>query len=303
MSQSSNSRYDARVSADEGRTTRMPQLARVRIGGELGDYAIERELGAGGMGAVYLVQHGPAGRRAALKVLRLALADDQSCVARFERETRVISTIAHPNVVELYEYGCLADGRPFYVMEYLPGESLAARIIRTGALSTPATLDIASQVAQGLEASHAARVIHRDVKPSNVVLAHRRDREVAVVVDFGVAKLLDDVSQLTGRLNTVGSPSWMAPEQVRGRDVTPRTDVYGLAAVAYTALTGRKPFTGTKERPIEMQHLTADRPRASTHAFVSERVDDVIRRGMAIDPAERPATPCEFVGELIAASQ
>jgi hypothetical protein len=210
---------------------------------KIGSYAIERELGRGGMGAVYVGVHEVIGKRAAVKVLVGAAATDEDLVQRFVNEARAASAIRHPGIVEVYDYGVDEDGRAYLVMELLEGESLAARMKAHGQLAIPAAVAIARRVALALGAAHEAGIIHRDLKPDNVFL----DGERVVLLDFGIAKLMgagpgvSGARTVTGAL--LGTPQYMSPEQCEGaREVDHRSDLYSLGCTLYQMLTGRLPF-------------------------------------------------------------
>ena len=216
--------------------------AGTRVGGR---FVIERPLGAGGMGAVYLARDEQLGESVALKVIAgMALLDPNSA-ERLRRETSMARRISHPNVVRMHDLG-EEHGLLFVSMEYVAGESLGARIQRLGTL-TPAQLrPIVAQLCEGLTAAHGVGIIHRDLKPANVLI-DAQDR--VKLIDFGIARGDLQVG-MTATNMVVGTPEYMAPEQVRGGAVDARTDVYALGAVLYHALTGRPPFRG--ETPISV---------------------------------------------------
>jgi serine/threonine-protein kinase len=282
---------------DDTTTTRMPRLTPVggtiETGAEVGDYQVLRELGSGGMGSVFQVLHRPSGRTAALKVLRTPSASPDAIV-RFEREVRALSELHHPHIVEIYEFGALADGRPFFVMEHLVGLTVLAHVRRSGRMPLASVLPVITQVADALSAAHATGILHRDIKPSNVVLSHRHRRQRAVLVDFGIAKFVDDQAAITQRQHVVGTLPWMAPEQFLGQPVDARVDVYGLAALTYSMLTARPPFPEGDHGAI----LSGPRPRASDDAEVADGIDLAIMRGLDRTPERRFATPAELAFAL-----
>jgi serine/threonine-protein kinase len=278
-------------------TQRMERLARpagtIEVGGELGDYQILQELGAGGMGTVFQVLHKPSGRAAALKLVR-AHASRGDLLARFAREVRALNQLQHPHIVEIFEFGVLADGQPFFVMEHLVGPTVLGQVHRFGKMPLSTVVPVIGQVADALSAAHAAGILHRDVKPSNVVLSHRHRRQRAVLVDFGLAKFVDEAAQITQRQHVVGTMPWMAPEQYLGQTVDARTDVYGLAALTYSMLSARPPFGERDHQAL----LSGPRPRPSAHADLHEAVDVVVVRGMDRQPERRFATPAELAFAL-----
>jgi tRNA A-37 threonylcarbamoyl transferase component Bud32 len=273
-------------------------------GEPVGDWLVVRALGGGGFGAVYEVRHRTTGQRAALKLLHAYLVKAPAIVARFDREATAIGRLRHPNVVELIAAGLSDDGRPYFCMELLDGEDLAAAVERSGPLSAAAALAILEPLCAALAAAHELGIIHRDVKASNVMVcrppAGQRGR--IVLLDFGIAKLSDALSaDLTASHQSLGTPSCMAPEQVHGRTVDARTDVYALGTLAYFLLTGHMPFEDASLTMTQYLHLHARRPRVSHAAPVPERVDDVVARAMAIEPAERFSDPLSLLAALRAA--
>jgi len=219
-----------------------PELA---AGANVGDFTILARLASGGFGTVYRAR-GPGGEEVAIKILHAQLAASPATVARFERESRAAAKLAHPGIVKVLADGRLADGRPWFAMELLSGRELEQELRATGPCSMPVCVRILREVAEALAAAHAHGIIHRDLKASNVFLTPAR----AVLLDFGVAKLLDlDNDQLTVTGTTVGTPASMAPEQARGGPVDARTDVYGLGAMLFHMLTGAKPSMRNRSLP------------------------------------------------------
>ncbi len=275
-----------------------------RVAGEiLGAYRIVRSIASGGFGTVYQAEHTRLARAAAIKVLHADGAASREVVARFEREAQLVNLIRHPNVVDIYDFGELDDGRPYFVMELLHGEDLRAFLAREGAVSLPTALELLAPLCDALDAAHAKGIVHRDLKPSNVFVATAAGggRRV-VLLDFGVAKLLGDTGpSLTRSRQSIGTPTSMAPEQVRGEAVDARTDVYALGNLIYTMLTGRAPYAAETAVMSQYMHLFADPPRPSLVAPLDPRCDDVVARAMAKDPARRHATAGELLAELRAA--
>jgi hypothetical protein len=267
-------------------------------GARVGEFELRGLLAAGGFGEVYRAVHAPSGRPAAIKVLHANLCNAPGAVARFLREAEVMVRVRHPSVVELLAWGTIDDGRPFLAMELLDGTDLSALRVRETRLPPARALAILEPVAAALAAAHAQSVIHRDVKASNVFLAGER----VVLLDFGIAKLaLPDTTDLTTSRQAVGTPVSMAPEQIAGGTVDARTDVYGLAVLAYQLLTGRLPFEDESPTVVQYLHAHARRPRPSALAPVTPDADEAITRAMAIDPAQRFADPVAFVAALHAA--
>jgi TolB-like protein/Tfp pilus assembly protein PilF len=212
----------------------MPELA---PGAEVGPYVVERSLGAGGMGAVYLARDPRLGRSVALKLLPPWVPVDEAAVRRVTREAVAASQLDHPNIQTVYEIGRTVDGRPYIAMAYYEGETLQALIDR-GPLEIPVVVDIAGQIADGLAAAHAHGIVHRDIKPSNVMIT---PAGVAKILDFGAAKVPGHGLPQTGVVT--GTVPFMSPEQTRWETVDSRTDIWSLGVVLYAMLTGRTPFT------------------------------------------------------------
>jgi hypothetical protein len=275
------------------------ELRRLSPGESVDDWIVVRTIGGGGFGAVYEARHRTTGQRIALKLLHAHLVASPEMVARFHREATAIDRVRHPNIVELVALGVSA-GRPYLCMELLDGEDLAAIVRRTGPMSGLQALAILEPVCSALAAAHELGVVHRDVKASNVMVCRgaegRRDR--VVLLDFGIAKLSDALADLTASHQSLGTPSCMAPEQVHGRTVDARSDVYGLGTLAFYLLAGHMPFEDASLTMTQYLHLHARRPRVSVSATVPTRVDDVVARAMAIQPAERFSDPLSLLAAL-----
>ncbi|MEA2631211.1 MAG: eukaryotic-like serine/threonine-protein kinase, partial [Chloroflexota bacterium] len=219
------------------------QVAEAR---QLGQYRLRRQIGSGGMGEVYLAEHQLLKRPCALKLIRPGVEADPRSQARFEREVRLTAALAHPNTVEIYDYGRTEDGTYYYVMEYLPGLTLTELVERHGPLPPGRAVYLLRQVCGALREAHAAGLIHRDIKPSNIIAARRGGvDDVAKLLDFGLVLPVarPDAPQLSGEVRVLGTPLFMSPEQARGDGgLDGRGDIYSLGAVAYYLLTGRPPF-------------------------------------------------------------
>ena len=212
------------------------------------DYRITGTLGAGAMGTVHRAEHVLLGRPVALKLLARELVGDQDMVRRFFHEARAVSSIRHPGIVEVFDFGFLDDGGAYFAMELLTGETLGARLARRGTLPEVEALAIVRGIASALAAAHAAGVVHRDVKPDNVFLVPDDavpGGERVKLLDFGIAKLSAGAPTDAGSsARVMGTPTYMAPEQCRGDAVDPRADLYSLGCVLFELLTGRAPFEG-----------------------------------------------------------
>jgi Protein kinase domain/PASTA domain len=258
------------------------------MGSRFGEYRIEGILGRGGMGIVYLAREVALDRLVALKVIRPELAHERHFRARFRSESLTAASIEHPRVVTVYGAGEL-DGLLYVAMRYLPGEDLGRLIAARGPLPPSEAAELVAQVADGLDAVHAAGLVHRDVKPANVIVADgygESGRPAAFLTDFGLAKAAAATDGLTATGEVIGSVDYIAPEQIEGRGIDARTDVYSLGCVLFHAVSGRVPFAGRESSAKMWAHLNEPPPLAGAGGR-SRAVDRVIRRAMAKDPARR----------------
>ncbi|WP_236644737.1 serine/threonine-protein kinase [Sorangium cellulosum] len=268
-------------------------------GERAGDWVIEGPLGAGGFSVIYRARHADRGAAAAVKVLHPELSAQPDVVIRFQREVETVRRLEHPGIVRVFEQGQLEDGRPYYVMELLAGVSLDQHLRSRGRLSPEEALAVLEPLCDALEAAHAQAVVHRDLKASNVFLEEDGDRRRVVLLDFGVAKLLDAPGpSLTSSREVLGSPSSVAPEQLLGQPVDVRADVYALGALTYRMLVGEPLFSGDIGALLRQLHLFASPPRPSAKARLSSGFDEVILRALAKDPAARPPSPGAFLEEF-----
>jgi eukaryotic-like serine/threonine-protein kinase len=224
-----------------------PEPEEPLLGVILGDrYRVDEQIGAGGMGLVFKATHVLIGRKLAIKVLRRRYARQADVAQRFAQEARVASSIKHPNVVDIIDYGTTPQGGPYCVVEYLVGHSLAREIVEHGPLEPRRALSVAIHVARGLAAAHQAGVIHRDLKPDNVFLtpADAGAPEQVKILDFGIARIAGRKTRLTADGTVVGTPEYMSPEQARGDELDARSDLYALGVVLFEILTGRVPISG-----------------------------------------------------------
>jgi serine/threonine-protein kinase len=268
----------------------------------LGRYEIRRQLGRGGMGAVYEATHRDLKKRVAVKVLSRALASNEEARQRFLREGEAASRIQHPHVVDVTDVG-IDGARPYLVMELLEGEDLASRLGRGGALAVREAVDILLPVCAGLSVAHEEGVIHRDLKPENIFLARRRQGGIEPkVLDFGVSKVLgQEARALTGTSATFGTPYYMPPEQLRGaRQADQRSDVYALGVILYECLCGRRPFQA--DNIYAMLHAIGSGQYLAPRVVQPElpaAVEAVIVRAMRLDPADRPPNVRAFAVDLL----
>jgi serine/threonine-protein kinase len=268
-------------------------------GESVGQYAAVRRIARGGCGSVYDARHRTTGQRVAVKVLHAFLAEQPKMVERFLREVELVNLLRHPGIVEILEVGVLPDRRPFYAMEYLAGGTLEELLKAKGRLTPEEALDVLDPVCGALEAAHAAGIVHRDVKASNI--AFDESRRVVKLLDFGIAKLLSsDAGQagLTSVGRQLGTPTIMPPEQLLGRAVDARADVYALGVLLHRMLTGRVPFDGKSPGALARQHLEEPPPRPSRSAPVGPAIDAVVLRCLEKQPERRFASVRAFCATL-----
>jgi len=245
------------------------------------------------MSRVYLAEHVVLGKKVALKLLARQLADDESFRERFLRESRVAAAMDHPHIVDIYDAG-EADGRLFIAMRYIGGSDLRSLIKEQGAVPRERAVSILGQVALALDAAHARGLVHRDVKPGNILLG---SNDHVYLADFGVAKLTADPRGLTRTGYFVGTIDYAAPEQIRGEHVDARADVYSFGCLLYQCLTGDLPFARDSDVQLMFAHLEAPPPSLSRHGFPAA-LDSLIAKAMAKQPADRYATCSEVVGAV-----
>jgi serine/threonine-protein kinase len=270
-------------------------------------YHIEKKLGEGGMGTVYLGEHVKMGRKSAIKVMAKSLASDTEAVARFNREAANAARIAHPNVCAVYDFGETADGTIYLAMEYIRGESLNEVLAREGPLPPARATHILEQIGAALEAAHELGIVHRDLKPDNIMVTVGRDgTDVVKVVDFGIAKATrgEEGQKVTRTGLVVGTPEYMSPEQLSGDVLDGRSDIYSLGLVLYRMLTGILPFEADSAQEMMMKRLT-DRPlplaQAAPGAGFPAALQQALDRALERMPADRYGSVGELVREAAAA--
>jgi serine/threonine-protein kinase len=275
-----------------------------------GRYAVQRLIGQGSMGAVWLALDGRENRPVAIKLIDAALARDESARRRFLREAEIVARSAGPHVVQMFEQGVAEDGRPYFVMEFLAGISLRERLEDDGSLSVPDTARLLSEVCAALEPPHGAGLVHRDLKPEHIFLVPEGEHEVVKLLDFGVAKaaLLPEsalyTSTSTGDL--IGTPLYMSPEQVQGvTSVDFRTDLWALGVIVFECLTGVRPFEAKALPRLVARILAGPLPvpsQLAPEAALTPEIDAWMARALARDPAARFASARELATEFARAA-
>jgi serine/threonine-protein kinase len=261
-----------------------------------GKYRVDQAIGQGGMGAVFKAWDVRLERPVAIKVVRAELIADPDSRMRFRRESQIVARLQHPSIVTVFDYGNLADGAAFFVMEYVPGEDLRHLLRREGALAPDRAATLMTGIAGGVEIAHRSGIFHRDLKPENILLPESGTGPK--VVDFGVAKLTatngGDGGTLSIAGTIVGTPAYMAPEQLRGESVDARADVFSLGVMAYEMLTARLPYAGASLFEIGLKQVEG---KVDTSGM-PPHVADVICRAIAYDKEQRPPTAAAFGASL-----
>lgn len=259
-----------------------------------GRYEIAQRLGGGGMAVVYKATDSYLGRPVSVKILREQLATDPDLLHRFRREAKAVASLSHPNVVSLFDVG--HEGETNYlVMEYVEGETLKKRISGQGALSPAAAVNIAVQILDALEHAHEKKVIHRDIKPHNILIT---SSGLVKVTDFGIARAVDG-STLVHTGEILGSAHYFSPEQAKGQPVDARSDLYSLGVVMFEMLTGRLPFEGDNPLSIALKHIQEEAPDARLfNGLVPPGLERIVRKALAKDPSHRYQSAAEFRADL-----
>ncbi len=266
---------------------------------KVGDYQLLEKLGAGGMGAVYRAQRGADGKIVALKILPRSKATDEEFLTRFEQEARAAFELSHPNIVRALDMG-QADGYHYIAMEYVDGRDLFAVLEERGKLTVPEALHIAVQMAEALDHAHAARLVHRDIKPDNILI----DKDnVAKLTDLGL--VMEEAPaggrpRITRRGLAMGTPFYFSPEQARGEeDIDTRSDIYALGATLYEMVTGKPPFEGESAAQVMLQHIQEQviSPKEIDRSL-PDGLCKVIEKMMAKDREDRYQDPAELLGDL-----
>ncbi|MEO8874216.1 MAG: serine/threonine-protein kinase, partial [Polyangiaceae bacterium] len=284
--------------------------ADLKEGQAVGEYRVEMKIGEGGFGAVYRAVHPLIGKTAAIKVLNRQYSSNPQMVSRFISEARAVNQIRHRNIIDIFAFGSLEDGRQYFVMELLEGMPLDVYLREKGRLSPAEAIPILRSVARALDAAHGAGIAHRDLKPENVFLTFDEDHGIfPKLLDFGIAKLLDTNVTASGnqkvespktRTGTpMGTPYYMSPEQSRGKDVDHRTDIYSLGIMAHELLTGTLPFDGDSMMDLLIKQINAPPPPMSTVTpDIPSALDAPVLAMLEKEADKRPTSLTAAIDEL-----
>lgn len=276
------------------------------VGTVLADrYLVKEKLGEGGMGEVYLAEHVRMKRKVAVKVMRRAMVSDAEAIGRFHREAENASQITHPNVAAVYDFGETPDKLAYLAMEYVPGESLTRILERERLVHHIRASDLVGQIADALMAAHALGILHRDLKPDNVMVARTRaDTDLVKLLDFGIARVMGRETQnLTRTGLVVGTPEWMSPEQIAGEKLDARADIYALGLIAFRLLAGEGAFAGTNSQEILLAKMTRPARRLSEvrpEVTWPDALEATLARALATDPAARYGDALELARDFYA---
>jgi len=265
-------------------------------GRQIAGFRLLRKLGSGGMAEVYLAEQSSLGRQVALKVLRAEFIDDPSYVARFLQEARAAASLVHPNIVQIHEVG-EAEGIHFIAQEYVPGKNLDQILERQGAFSPGLVLEVMRQVTSALAKANEHGIVHRDIKPANILFS---PSGIVKVADFGLARVMDTSNKTLTQMGVaMGTPLYMSPEQIEGRPVDSRSDIYSLGITCYHLLAGEPPYGGETALAIAIKHLNnPHEPLEKCRPDLDPQFVDLINRMMAKHPDQRISTPGELLDEL-----
>ncbi|MGJ6961607.1 serine/threonine protein kinase [Streptosporangium sp. G11] len=272
---------------------------RALIGREVAGYQIEDIIGKGGMAVVYLAIDPRLNRRVALKILNPLLGEDDRFRQRFVLESRTVASIDHPNIIPIYEADSADDGTLYIAMRYVDGPDLRKLFYDRGPMPVSQVSRIFAQVAAGLDTAHAHDLVHRDVKPANILIAGHTEGDHAYLTDFGITKHRTSISGLTQTNQFIGTPRYMSPEQINKEHIDGRCDQYGLACVVYEALSGRLPFQRDNEIALLWAHLAeTPTPLTTLRPELPLEVDGVMMRALAKSPEQRYDTCGQFIADL-----
>jgi serine/threonine-protein kinase len=293
-----------RLLPDEAFTGVDPDLSEGQM---VGEYRIESKLGEGGFGCVYRAVHPLIGKTAAIKVLNRQYSSSPQMVSRFIAEARAVNQIRHRNIIDIFSFGSLEDGRQYYVMELLEGMPCDAYITQRGRLGPEEAIPVLRGVARALDAAHATGIAHRDLKPENIFLVFDEDGHTfPKLLDFGIAKLLGDASMSGHKTRTgtpMGTPHYMSPEQCRGKNIDHRTDIYSFGVFTHALLTGQVPFDGDDVMDILFKQINEKAPRMSSVCpDLPAGLDAPVLQMLEKDPAARPLSLTAAVDALAKAA-
>jgi eukaryotic-like serine/threonine-protein kinase len=269
-------------------------------GTRVGDHVISAIVARGGSGTVYRARPRAGGQDVAVKVLHASLAVQPKMVERFVREVTVVNLLKHPSIIQIHDVGSLPDGRPYYTMEWLSGQTLAAMLKERGRVSPAEALALLDPVCAALSAAHEAGVVHRDVKATNI-MTMGGEPPVVKLLDFGIAKLVGQRAEgmgITSEGRQIGTLTIMAPEQFLGGPLDARTDVYALGVLLFRLVTGRLPFEGKSALAIAQQHLESPAPRPSDRTPLPVALDAIVLRAMEKSPDRRYPAVSDFLAAL-----
>jgi eukaryotic-like serine/threonine-protein kinase len=265
----------------------------------VGEFRLDAVIGRGGMGVVYSATQPVIEKRVAIKILNAQYSADPALVRRFTDEARAVNRIRHPNIIDIFSFGQLGDGRHYFVMEFLEGSTLGARL-ENGTLSLDEAPVFLAQICDALDAAHAENIVHRDLKPENIwICTPRRGRPFVKLLDFGIAKLIAAADQSSTQTGAVmGTPHYMSPEQCHGRAVDHRTDIYAMGVILYRFYAGRLPFEGETFMEVLTKQVTLAPDPPSMYASIPPALDKLIMACLAKDPANRPQSARELGSAL-----
>ncbi len=279
------------------------------LGSVFGSYRLVKQIGAGGMGHVFIAEHTRLGRQVALKILRTEYSGNIEAVKRFFAEAQAVNRINHENIIEVSDFIENPQGPSFYIMELLKGMDLRTMEDTAGVLPLPRTLAIATQVCKGLAAAHEAGIVHRDLKPDNIFLVNRGGRtDFVKLLDFGIAKLMNAALEGPSTFKSmagivVGTPEYMAPEQAMGQQVDHRADIYSVGVILFELVTGRRPFAAESAREIMVKHLMVAPPRPNRFRTFSDALppglEELILGCLKKEPRDRPQSMKEVEQRLV----
>ncbi|MCS6885357.1 MAG: serine/threonine-protein kinase [Acidobacteriota bacterium] len=267
-------------------------------------YLIEEVVGQGGMGKVYRARHIHMDTKVAVKILHPHLVSDSVAVERFRREARVALAVDHPNAIKVMDFGVSGRQTVYLVMEFLEGQSLRQIISQQGALPAARVVEIAQQICAALDSAHAKGIIHRDIKPDNVILINpNTPQEVIKVLDFSIAKLKTaEGAVLTQQGMVVGTPQYMSPEQGEGRELDHRSDIYSLGVILYELLTGHLPFKGSSPIALVLNHIhSLPKPLRELNPQVPPAIEAVVLKALAKKREDRQQSAKQLADELVTA--